>query len=86
MRSQLLYSISNNEIGDPDLGGWRPLPIDLFNKTSDVSRSSNIVNIKKALWVNSRKIQEQNLREAIECIATTLSNRNRWNKGGQFCQ
>ena len=83
MENQFPYSIVNDVIGDPDLGGWRPLPLDLFNKTSNISRSSDIANIKKALQLNCYKIQEQHLREAIECIATKLSNHNSSdNEGG----
>jgi len=86
MRKQLSCLVQDYEIGDPELGGWRPLPLDLFNKTSDVSRSSNIVNIREALKLTADELQQKDLRNAIEYIARAVSDRNSdYNKGGSLC-
>ena len=59
--------------GDPELGGWRPLPKSLFLKPASLAVPSISMNLEQAVAVVGFMVQYLNLARAIEALASDLA-------------
>lgn len=69
--------------GDPELGGWRPLPKNFFRKSNRLPFPAPIISLKQAIQLIRFKVRYLCLRRAIETVVTDLQRReNSTMKGG----
>lgn len=69
--------------GDPELGGWRPLPKNFFRKSDPLSFPALTISLKQAIQLTSFKVRYLRLRRAIETVVIGLSRKeNSAMKGG----
>lgn len=58
--------------GDPDLGGWRPLPPHFFTSSS-VTVAALGLSLEEAVRVVAARIARFQVRQAIEIVAQRLA-------------
>ncbi len=69
--------------GDPELGGWRPLPKSLFRKRASLTVPSVMMNLEQAVKLVGFMVQYLNLKRAVEALATGFTPSSPWlMKGG----
>ena len=59
--------------GDPELGGWRPLPKCLFHKQTSLGILSAVITLDQAVAMVGFAVQYVNLRRAIKALAIDLA-------------
>jgi hypothetical protein len=59
--------------GDPELGGWRPLPKNFFRKTNVLSVYAPTLNLKEAIKTVAFNIRYLCLHRAVSALGARLS-------------
>ena len=59
--------------GDPELGGWRPLPKSLFRHQVSLGVPSPAISLEQAVALVGFAVQYLNLRRAIRALAIQLA-------------
>lgn len=70
-----IYSkfIPGDIVGDPELGGWRPLPKSFFRKSSDLSMHALTISLQEAIQAVAFKVRYLCLHRAISALASRFS-------------
>ena len=72
--------------GDPELGGWRPLPKSLFPKLACLSVPPVNMSLEQAIHVINFEFRYLRLLRAVEKVAIgLLQAQNTFTKGGVQC-
>jgi len=72
--------------GDPELGGWRPLPKSLFQKLPPLPSPSLTISLEQAIYVINFEFRYLRLLRAVEKVAIgLLQAQNVFTKGGMQC-
>ncbi len=64
--------ISEDIPGDPELGGWRPLPSSFFRNNSAI----HVITLWQALQCIGFELRHRELKRAVEAIGNKLSQNN----------
>jgi hypothetical protein len=84
-----MYSIYNTLIlgdvpGDPELGGWRPLPKDFFRKQALLSLPASAFSLEQAVHLINFEVRYLRLLRAVQRVTfDLLQTRNSFAEGGQ---
>lgn len=69
--------------GDPELGGWRPLPKGLFGVQTTLSVPSFSISLEEAVKLVGFKVKYNRLKRAVEALASRFAQSpGRLRKGG----
>jgi len=72
--------------GDPELGGWRPLPKSFFKKPAFLAIVSYAVSLEQAIQLIAFSVRYLCLSRALNALAIGLSkNKSNFIKGGGRC-
>lgn len=72
--------------GDPELGGWRPLPKQLFRKLGCLSVSPVPMSLEQAVQLINFEVRYLRLLRAVQKVTfDILQARNNFMKGGIQC-
>lgn len=58
--------------GDPELGGWRPLPKSFFRKSTVLSIASSTTTLEEAVQAVASKVRYLCLHRATKALAVRL--------------
>ena len=66
--------VNGEAIGDPELGGWRPLPRRIFlDRNHEMTSASILMNIEDAVAAINFQVHYKNLKRAIGVLAEKLA-------------
>ena len=72
--------------GDPELGGWRPLPKDFFRNQNPLSFPVSAISLEQAIHVINFEVRYLRLLRAIQKVTfDLLQTQNNFTKGGIQC-
>lgn len=72
--------------GDPELGGWRPLPRDFFRKQALLSLPLSAISLEQAVQLINFEVRYLRLLRAVQRVTFgLLQTQNSFAKGGMQC-